>query len=94
MRREICLWVEWSWAQGLLRADAPQDEIESWSRSLAHSLARAQPTRFGSLDESAAHIAILIRRSLNALSYGQRQPTDLHPERLSYLQKAFANLAA
>jgi hypothetical protein len=92
MRREICLWVEWSWSQGLLRAEAPEDEIEAWARSLAHSLARAQPKRFGCFDEATLQIAVQIKRSLRALSYGQRQPSELHPARLDYLQKSFAKI--
>jgi hypothetical protein len=94
MRREICLWVEWSWSEGLLRANAPQDEIDSWARALAHSLARSEPHRFGSIEVAATEIASQIKRSLLALSYGQRQPEDIHPARRGYLAENFSKRVA
>ncbi|MEO5667877.1 MAG: hypothetical protein ABIR96_07460 [Bdellovibrionota bacterium] len=91
MRREICLWVEWTWSQGLLRADAPREDIDAWARSLAHALKRQRPRHFGSFNEAAAHVSQQIETSLAALSYGKRSPDQVHPKRLSYLQGLFQN---
>gem|GEM_PF-3056235 len=93
MRREISLWVEWTWAQGLLQGDAHNDEIESWARALTHSLSRSDPRHFGSHEEASLQIAAQIRRSLSALSYGQRKPSELHPKRLEHLERHFQSVA-
>jgi hypothetical protein len=53
---------------------------------------RQAPARFGSIEEAATHIAPQIRASLRALSYGAREPADIHPVRMSYLRETFGSL--
>lgn len=89
MRREICLWVEWSWSNGRLPSDARREEIETWALALAEDFRRRSPRHFGSLSESAAHIAVEIQRTLRTLSYGARAPESIHPARRDYLKMHF-----
>jgi hypothetical protein len=84
MKREISLWVEWAWMKGLLNND--RQSIDASAQTLALALKKHFPQRFGSLQASVDVLSGHIEASLKMLSYGQRKPESLHPQRRAYLE--------
>jgi hypothetical protein len=84
MKREISLWVEWAWMKGLLNHD--RQSIDASAQTLALALKKQFPQRFGSLQTSVDALSHHIEGALKILSYGQRKPDSLHPQRRAYLE--------
>jgi hypothetical protein len=84
MRHEIALWTEWAWSQGLIEHD--KELASSWAQFHVAQLQRRFAKHMGHPKEAIEEITQEILKSLQKLTYGKRQPQDLHPKRRYFLE--------